>query len=85
MYVTSNGVEVYETLEDLIHKGITGVCEDQDNYYVGVKKNDYYDTAIWIVNKKTLKVSLGDYIDFMLDIEDKAKPVDPEILMKRVS
>lgn len=79
-----SGLEVYETFEELINKGITEVWDYQSNYYIRVKLDDQYDNRIWIVNKKDKTVSDMDFIDFMLYVMDKATPIDPQTL-KRVS
>lgn len=77
-----SGLEVYETFEELLNKGVTGIWDYQGAYYIRVKLDDQYDSRIWIVNKGNKKVSHTDYIDFMLDIRDKATPVDPKTLRR---
>ena len=83
MYKTDNGLVVYESLTELIKKGITGAWEFEDNYYIAVPSDDPYRNVIWIVNKKTGQVS-SMMLTMFFDLLDKAKPIDPETL-KRAS
>lgn len=80
--VQESGLEVYETFEELLNKGITAIWDYQDNYYIRVKLDDNYDNRIWIVDKKSQKVSNMFFTEFMIFIEDKATPVDPETLRR---
>lgn len=85
MYLTSNGIEIYETLQDLLKKGINYVGEYDGNYYITVDTDDPYDNRVWVVNKETSKVSHMSFTTFIVeDIDEKAKPVNPETL-RRVS
>ena len=85
MYVTEgSGLEVYETFEDLVNKGITAIWDYQNNYYIRVKLDDNYDNRIWVVDKKSKKVSDMFFTDFF-EFIDKATEIDPETLRKRVS
>ncbi len=85
LYKTNNGIEIYETVDDLLQKDITEIWGYGGKYYVSVKSDNFYDNRIWIVDKKTKQVSKGYYIDIMLDIADKATPVDPETLRRGCS
>lgn len=79
-----SGLEVYETLQELIDKGITEAWDYQNNYYICVRLDDNYDNRIWVVDKKTKKVSSMFFTEFMLFIMDMATQVDPARL-KRAS
>lgn len=79
-----SGLEVYEDVAELIDKGITNIWEYQGKYYICVAVDDQYDNRIWIVDKETNKISDMYFTEFMLFMEDKATPVNPEVL-KRVS
>lgn len=78
-----SGLEVYETFGELLDKGITAVWDYKGKYYVRVKLDDDYDNRIWIVDKKTRKIS-DMYFTKFFEFIDKATPVDPETL-RRVS
>lgn len=84
MYLSQGGREIYESLDELIAKGITSACEYDGNYYISIKSSDPYHNSIWEVNKKTGKVSYKNLIRdfFATGICDKAKEIDPEILKR---
>ena len=82
MYKTNNGMEIYESVDDLLQKDITEIWDYDGEYYVSVRSDSFYDGRIWIVDKDTKQVSKGYYTDFIVDIMDKATPVDPEILRR---
>lgn len=84
MYIAEgSGLEVYESFDELINKGITAVWDYRNNYYIRVKLEDNYDNRIWIVDKKTHEISTMFFTEFF-DLMDKAMPIDPK-MMKRVS
>lgn len=79
--------EVYnieETLDDIFsyNRKIDFVTECEGHYYIRLEPEHNYDEAMWKVNKKTHKVSCIHLIDYMLDIEDKATPIDSETLRR---
>lgn len=79
------GVE-YETLDELIEAGIYLIFEDNDHYYVRLNEdNSGYNDCMYKVDKDSHRASYMSRIDFMLDIEENANPVDLETLRKRVS
>lgn len=82
--VKESGLYVYETFDELIQNKITGAWDYDGKYYVTVESNNHYDNRIWVVDKKTLKVSRIYFTDFIIDYLDKAKQINPEML-KRVS
>lgn len=84
MYLSPMGREIYESLDELIAKGITSAYEYDGNYYIGVKSNDPYHNTIWEVNAKTGKVSDKNFIDdfILTGICDKAKEINPAILKR---
>lgn len=84
MYIAEgSGLEVYETFDELISKGVRYVWDYQNNYYILVEKEDNYDNRIWIVDKKTHEISTMFFTEFF-DLMDEAMPIDPKI-MKRGS
>lgn len=84
MYVDKgSGLEVYESFEELISKGVVSAWDYHGKYYVVVESEDYYDNRIWIVDKKTKEIS-DDYYTKFIQFMNKATPVDPKTL-KRVS
>lgn len=83
MYTTDNGIEIYETLQDLLSKDILKVGEYDEKYYVELKTDDPYDNTVWIVDKNTLEVSWIHFTTFIIeDIDEKVKPVDIETLRR---
>lgn len=83
MYKTKeSGLTVYETLDELLNSDIEFVSDYNGKYYIGVKPESKYDNSIWKVDKRTGEVSCSSFIDYMLEIEDKATPVDPKTLRK---
>lgn len=83
MYVNKNsGLMQYETFDELLSTDDPQVTEDRDNYYVIVHYEDQYHNTTWVVNKRTERVSQMSLIDYMLNIMDNTKPVDPETLKR---
>ena len=83
MYVDSvTNVVIYETFEDLLDADIDFISENEQNYYIRIKSKAFYDDNMWAVDKKTNKVSFIGYINYMLNIMDNTKPVDPETLKR---
>ncbi len=84
MYVDKgSGLEIYESFEELIDKGVVSAWDYRDKYYIVVESEDYYDNRIWIVDKKTKEIS-DDYYTKFIQFMDEATPIDPKTL-KRVS
>lgn len=84
MYVAKgSGLEVYETFDELINKGIFSAWDYHGKYYINLKLDDPYDSRMWVVDKNTKKISDIPYTSF-LEFIDKATPIDPEAL-RRVS
>ena len=79
----TDGIE-YETLHELLQLSNIKVTEYNGNYYVEILEKAPYYSTMYKVDKKTGKASYMDTIDYILDIEDKATPIDPESL-KRAS
>ena len=51
--------------------------------YITVNTDDLYDNRVWIVNKKTNKVSHILFTTFIVEgIDEKATPIDPETLRR---
>jgi len=84
MYLSPMGREIYESLEEMISAGIESAYEYEDNYYLNVRSNDFYNNTIWVVNKKTGEVLDKNFVcDFILTgICDKAKKINPAILKR---
>lgn len=76
----SDGV-TYETLEELLKLPTIEIREDGDSFYVNVIEDAPYYNVLYKVDKKTHKASYyGDKIGYMIDIHEKAKPVDPKTI-----
>ena len=73
---------LYETLEELLQLPNIQVTEYGPDYYVEILPPEPYCRNIYKVDKATRKLSYIRYIDYMIDIEDKAKPIDPRTLKK---
>lgn len=75
----SDGV-TYETLDELLSLKIDYVTEHDGYYFVFPPREGPYDNTVYKVDKKTGKAVYIPYIDYMLNIEEKAKPVDPKTI-----
>ena len=84
MRLTPEGIEMYESLEEMISAGIESVYEYEENYYLNVRSNDFYSNTIWGLNKNTGNISRKNFVcDFILTgICDKAKEINPAILKR---
>ncbi len=84
-YEDGSDSALYETLDELLKLHNIKVYKYDGFFYVNVIDDAPYYNTIYKVDVKTRKASYyGDKIGFMLDITDKATPVDPETL-RRVS
>lgn len=72
---------IYETFTELMKENIVWMSEYGEFYYIKLLK-EYNDDSVWKVDKRTEQASYMQYIDYMLDIQDKATPVDPAMLRK---
>lgn len=86
MYIDKgSGLEVYEKIEDFLDKTITEAYDYSDKYYFTIKSKDNYDNRIWIIDKKTKKVSNMFYTEFIATIEDDTKLMNPEKMKEALS
>lgn len=84
MYINkTTGLTEYETFDELLKADIIEFTEDGTNYYIRTKPQQYYENNIWIVNKKTKKVSFMYYTEYLGDYMENVTPIDPATL-KRV-
>ena len=65
---------------ELMKNAILYAAEDESYFYVKVKEDYDLSNAMWKVDKKTKKVSYIDYTDFIVNIEDGTKEIDPNAL-----
>lgn len=81
MYINKiNGLEVYESCEDLLKKGVEVIYEYGDNYYIRTKLDDRFDDRVWVVDKKTKsKISNISVVDLFRFV-DEATPVSADVL-----
>ena len=79
-----SGLMKYETFDEILDAEITYAAEYGNNYYFTIKCNDPYANTVWVVDKKTKKVSSVSLIDYMFisAIEDKATPIDWKTLKR---
>lgn len=83
MYINKvSGLMQYETFDELLSTKIHEMTEDRNNYYIIVHYDDPYHNTVWIVDKRTKRVSQMSLIKYMMDIMDNTKPVDPETLRR---
>lgn len=74
---------IYETLDELLMLSNIEVYKCDEFFYINVIEDAPYYNTIYKVDTKTKKASYyGDKIGFMLDIKDKATPVDPKTLRR---
>lgn len=74
-----NEIIVYDTVEELLSEPIAYAWMDDNNYYLMHKSDGdtgWSDCGMYTVNKKTKKVDRGEYLNFMLNVEDKTVPLD---------
>ena len=84
MYVNeTTGLTEYEAFEEILNADIIEFTEDENNYYIRTKPQQYFENNIWIIDKKTEKVSFMYYTQYICDVIDNVTPVNPESL-KRV-
>ncbi len=72
----------YDTLDELLQIELDWIREYGDFYYVKPKSENFYNLTVYKVDKKTGKASYKDYIDYFVETNDKATPVDPETLRR---
>lgn len=78
MYVNKvTGLTEYETFDELLNAEIIEFTEDEKNYYIRTKPEQYFENNIWIVDKKTEEVSFMYYTGYICDVMDNVTPVDP--------
>lgn len=75
------GIE-YETLDELLSAGINSAWETDGYYYIKLKPDGPYDNGMWRVDKKTKSVSYIDFTDFIINIEDNANEINPQVLLQ---
>lgn len=73
---------IYETLEELLQLSNIRVSEYSEKYYVEILEDSPCYSTVYEVNKRNNKAIYMEIIDYMLDIEDKATPIDPETLRR---
>lgn len=67
---------MYSTAKELSEQEkITGVYEDNENYYVLTEPTSEYDDAAWKIDKRTGKVEYFSVMDFLGEIYGNAKQI----------
>lgn len=74
----------YTTLDALMKEKVNRVWEHNGYYYVELKPKQFYENAIWKVDKITGKASYMMFTEFLINVKRFATPVDPNEL-KRAS
>lgn len=82
MRTDANGFAVYENLDELLAADIVSISEYDGFYYVKTKPDCYYDNSIWKVNKQTRKATFMLFTEYIVNVMDKAKEIDPAILRR---
>lgn len=72
----------YETFDEILNAEIIEAALYNGNYYFLVNYKDQYHNTVWVVDKNTEKVSQISLIDYMIEIMDYAKPIDPKTLKR---
>lgn len=73
------------SLHDLCKKQIETVTYYNGIYYVQLKPESFYENEIWQVNEQTGKTEPMFYTDYLVDIEDKARPIDVKVFKQWAS
>ena len=82
VYKTDNGLTVYETFDELLKADVVEMYSFGNDYYIMLEPEDFYDEAVWKVDKRTEKVTVIDYVQ-TFDIPDEDKiPIDVEKFKK---
>ena len=88
MYICKgSGLMQYETFDEILNAEITQATEHKESYYFMIKYDDPYANTVWVVDKKTEKVSSISLIDyFLLEHENGAdfSPIDWKTLKRAV-
>ena len=75
----TNEVIVYDTVDELFSEPIAFAWMDDEYYYL-IHKSDsdtgWSDCGMYAINKKTKNVEHMEYLNFMLNVEDKTMPLD---------
>ena len=77
-----SGEITYESLGELLDAEITYASECDGFYYIKVKENYFYSNCIWKVDKSTGKASYMMFTEYILNVMDKAKEIDPATLRR---
>lgn len=77
-----SGMTVYENLDELLTAEIISVSEYGGYYYIKLKPYCDYDNSIWKVDKQTGKASYMMFTEYILNVMDKAKEIDPATLRR---
>lgn len=72
----------YATLDELLKEEVNAVYEYDGYFYVKLKPKCYYENAIWKVDKKTGKASYMMFTEFIINVLEFAKQIDPETLRR---
>lgn len=83
MYVDSTtGLNEYESFEELLDADVDSITEDKKNYYVMLKPEQTYDCTVWVVNKRTRRVSFMHYIQYAYSVMDYVTSVNIESIKR---
>lgn len=64
-----------KSLKELMNIEMASIWESNGYFYFLPKTNDKYDHCVFKVKKGSDKVEYFDMLDFMLDVQDKAKQI----------
>ena len=74
---------ICDNLQEILESpssNLNDITEFNDYLYIGRKPLNQYDNRMYRVDKNTNEAVIISGIDYMLDIESKATPVDPNKL-----
>ena len=65
---------IYEDIiEHKNYRNVEFISELDDILYVKMDPEDYYENAIWKVNKKTKEITYMMFTEYIIDISEHAK------------
>ena len=75
---------MYKSFDELLKSNVRRITECGNFYYVELEPTEFYDNSMWKVDKETGEVSFMYYTDYIIDIMDKAREINP-LMLKRAS
>lgn len=80
----TTGLTMYDTFDEILNAEIVLFTEDENNYYIRTKPQQYFENNVWIIDKKTEKVSFMYFTGYMCEVMDNVTPVDPKNIKRAI-